>query len=113
LEVVDLIENVPHNGYRRKQEQITTTSDIPSGALRKSHRKTLEHCIAAINDIEVELRDISAMTVVMDPSRMLEAKQMLKEFRRRFSTIMESGAKKEVYSLSIQLIPQTKGVNSK
>ena len=86
---------------------LTTTHDIQSSALKKFHKGHLSKSIAAIDEIAVEWRDITSMTMAIDIEKMKEAKEMIKNFRREFCKVMESGKKNNVYNLNIQLIPLT------
>lgn len=107
LERLELLK-ISNRKWRRTRGPLTTTHDIPSSALRRSHRQSLEQAIEALEEVPVELRDISSITFPIDMSRIAEAKRMILDFRRGLSAFLESGAKEEVYNLNIQLIPVTK-----
>jgi uncharacterized protein (TIGR02147 family) len=87
---------------------LTTTHDIQSSALKKFHKSHIAKSVTAIDEIAVELRDITSMTMAIDLDKMKEAKEMIKNFRRQFCQVMESGKKNQVYNLNIQFIPLTK-----
>jgi uncharacterized protein (TIGR02147 family) len=96
------------NGILRPSHaNLTTTHDIPSAAVRKSHRQNLEHAQMALEEVAVELRDISLITMAIDSSKLPEAKERIRAFRRSMSEFLESGKRDQVYTLSIQLIPKT------
>lgn len=84
-------------------------SAVATQALRKANRNNLEMAQQALEKVPLELRDFTGITLCFDPSRMEDARKMIKTFRRNFTRVMESGHKKEVYKLSIQLFPLTKG----
>ncbi len=107
LERVGLIKKI-NEQYVRINENLSTTHDIPSSALRRSHKQTLEQAISALEEIPVELRDITSISVAINPNKMRDAKDLIKNFRREFQAIMEDGKKEEVYNLNIQFIPVTK-----
>lgn len=107
LERVELIERQPEKGWLRRVARVATSNDFPSSALRQSHRETLEDTITALETVDVQLRDITSVTVALDPQRLNEAKDMLRAMRRHFLETMESGAKTEVFNLNIQLVPVT------
>lgn len=86
---------------------VSTTSDIESMALRKSHKQTLNQAISALDNVDVNLRDITSITMAIDPKKIPEAKKIIKNFRREMCAFLESGKKEEVYNLNIQLIPIT------
>lgn len=87
---------------------ITTTSDIESMALKKSHKQSLIQAIEALDNISINERDITSITMAIDPKKIPEAKKLIKKFRRELCIYLESGKKEEVYNLNIQLLPITK-----
>lgn len=90
-------------------KSLSTTNDIPSSALRLSHRQSLEMAIAALHEVPVDLRDVTSITVATNLQNLPRAKGMIKKFRRQLSKILESGETTEVYNINIQLLPVTKG----
>jgi uncharacterized protein (TIGR02147 family) len=86
---------------------LTTTDDILSRALRKAHTIELELALSKIESIPTELRDFSSNFIAINPKNILKAKKHIREFRRNMEQLLEKGAKKEVYLLSIQLFPIT------
>lgn len=94
--------------YQVTDKKLTTTQDVPSKYLKEAHRRLLHHAISSIDKDPVELRDITSITFTLDQSCLPEAKEMIRDFRRRMANLFESGPKKEVYNLNIQLVPVTK-----
>lgn len=91
------------------QKQLTTTHDIESAALQRSHKQSLEQAIETLDSVPVELRDITSMTMAIDLKRIPQAKAMIKKFRREVCDLLESGdSKSEVYNINIQLVPITR-----
>lgn len=99
-----------HDGkWVQQQENTTTTHDLESVALKMSHKQSLEQAIDAIDNISVDLRDITSMTMAIDLERLPKAKLLIKNFRRQLCAFLEGTPQKnEVYNLNIQLIPVTK-----
>jgi len=89
-------------------DQAATTSDIPSGALKASHKQTLEQAIDSLETVNVLSRDITSMSMAIDPKRLPEAKKMIRDFRRKLAHFLEQGERTEVYNLNIQVVPVTK-----
>lgn len=89
-------------------EMFTTTHDISSQAIRKFHKQQLRKSIEALDTVDVEDRDITAVTMAIDKAKIPEAKEKIKEFRRSLCKFLEGGEKNEVYSINIQLIPLSK-----
>jgi uncharacterized protein (TIGR02147 family) len=90
---------------KRTVQQVTTSTDVPSSAIRKYHSENLKRADESLQRDPVELRDFSSINMAMDPELLPEAKDMIKKFRRRLSRFLESGKKKEVYTIAIQLFP--------
>ena len=86
---------------------LTTSNDIQSAALKSSHKKVLAEALTAIDEIALEWRDITSITMAIDPKKIPAAKEMMKKFRRNVSALMESGQRSEVYRLNMQLVPVT------
>ncbi len=98
------------DGYVRVLKNIRINSKVPSAALRRSHKQSLEHAIRSIEDTPIESRDITSLTLAIDPKKMKDARELIAEFRSRFISLMEAGDKKEVYNLNIQFVPLTSEV---
>lgn len=92
-------------------EEIKTSEDIVSQALRKSHIETLEIGIDKLEEVDIELRDYSSMTIAVNLDKIGEAKEVIREFRRKMSTLFSKGNKSEVYNLAIQLYPLSNVIN--
>ena len=94
--------------------QFRTSDGVASSAIRKTHRKILQDTSRALEEkVDLELRDITAMCLAIDPEKMAEAKKMIRDFKNQFSKVMESGKKKEVYRLGIQFLPVTQRESEK
>ncbi len=92
---------------------LTTTHDIPSSALRRFHKQNLARAAETIETRAVEERDISAITMAIDPTRLVLAKKIILRFRRQMAKLLENGSKTEVYNLSILLMPLTQPEKSR
>ena len=51
------------------------------------------------------------MTLAIDPEKIPEAKLIIREFRKKMGSLLNSGTKREVYQLGIQFYPVTKVQN--
>lgn len=80
---------------------------VPSAALRKAHKISIQRALNCIDDIPLELRDISSITMAIDASKISVAREMIQKFRRELASVLEVGDKTEVYDLNVQLIPIT------
>ena len=93
---------------QRTKGPITTTFDVPSQALRQSHKQNITQALEALDNVSVELRDITSITMPLNPECLPEVKALIKDFRRNLSKIAEEGNCSEVYNLNVQLFPVTK-----
>ena len=108
LERLDLIELDSKNTFKLTGKQIQTTDDIASSAIKKNHAQILEQAKHSLANDPLELRDLLSVTMAVDPSKLPQAKVLMREFRQKLCSFMELGEKSEVYSLSLQLIPLSK-----
>lgn len=88
-------------------EDIKTTEDISSKALRESHLENLEIARTKLDEIDVDLRDFSAATFPIDLEKLPEAKTIIREFRMKMAALLKNGDKTDVYQLAIQFYPMT------
>ena len=90
--------------------KLRTTEDVTSTALKLSHLETLEMGKNKLEEIEVELRDFSSMTIAMDIEKLPEVKTIIREFRQKVTALLRDGKKTDVFQLAIQLYPLTKNL---
>ena len=95
----------------RNKPKYRTTTNVPSEALKQSHRQSIEQSIDAIYSTPLEKRDITSSTVAVNLEKLGEAKELIEKFHADLQDLLETGSKSEVYNLNIQLIPITKGTN--
>lgn len=100
-----LTENA-RNEIRQTQADLATPSGIPSRELREHHSQILQKADEALQNVPIERRDYSAMTMAINSSKINEAQKWIKEFRRRFcKDIQDHEIKDRVYCLAIQFFP--------
>ncbi len=111
LLVAGLIVRNHDETYRKIHEDVRTTENISSPALRASHRETVRMSLEKLEEIDLELRDFSSSTLALDPEKLPEAKTIIREFRKKMAALLRDGEKSEVYQLAIQFFPVTKTVS--
>lgn len=87
---------------------MTASYEAPNAALRKLAKQYLEKSIEALENQTIEERDITNITMSIDPTRLPEAKKMIRDFRRKLCAFLEQGERTEVYMFSPALINITK-----
>ena len=103
-----LLEKNEFGKLEKVHARITTTEDIKSQALRDSHKEVLAMGAEKLDQIEVELRDFSSLTMALDLNKLAEAKSIIREFRQKMIEMLDGGQRSDVYQLAIQFYPLTK-----
>ena len=87
---------------------ITTGHEVRSLAIGNYHRQMLDRAGESIELVQRELRDISALTVVVSDATVAELKERIHTFRERLLELsMRDPNPENVYQLCIQLFPLT------
>lgn len=95
---------VMSEGSLKKSLTNYSTGNVPSFAIRNFHRQMLKKALAAIENQDPIDRDISGITMAIDPSKIPQAKKMIAEFRRELMTMLEASENPTaLYHFSAQL----------
>lgn len=103
-------------GYLKREENrwvatepdSTTTTGIPSKAIREYHKQMLEKARGSLLETNLKDRDFSSMVFAMNSRQMEHAKVRLQEFRRSLVKELEGMQGKDaVYCLSLNLFSLT------
>lgn len=89
--------------YTKAETHHTTTHDVPSEAIRNFNRQILQKATDALTFQDVSERDLTTMTMAIDVKKIPEAKKRIRAFRHELTEFLETGERKEVYCLSLQL----------
>lgn len=85
----------------------STSDEVRDLGLRKAHGQNLEMARRSLEEDPIEQRDFTAMTMAIDVSKLPLAKKMIREFQDKLCAYLETGVKKDVYKLCIQVFPLT------
>lgn len=102
------IKKVGPRGYTQCAPPLDIQCASKLMALRKYHRQNLSLAEKALDDEPIPLRDFNSMTMAIDPDKIPLAKEAIRKFRDTIATILETGDKRRVYTLAIQLFPISK-----
>lgn len=72
-------------------------------ALKASQRQILNSALKALKDDSIDRRSATGMTMAIDPEKIPLAKSMIADFTQKLCEVLESGSRKEVYQLSVNL----------
>ena len=95
------------NKYRVCHEQMETTTDIPSEALKQHHEQMISLARESIREVSTEYRDIGGTTFRVEPEDLQQMKKEINDFRKYFYKKYEKQNGKEVYQVNMQLFPLT------
>lgn len=82
-----------------------TSQDVISSALKIHHKRKLIHAVEAQEEVDITLRDITSTTICIDKKNILEAKNAIRDFRMKMTSLLGKGEAKNVYYLNVQLVP--------
>ncbi len=80
-------------------------------AVRKFHGQMIGKALAALESGDPEdfaARDITGMTMAINPARLAEAKKRIQKFRRSLLRYLTRGECTELYQMNVQVFPLTK-----
>ena len=97
-------------GYEQAAKSITTGNlEVARLSVREMHRQMGELAVRALDEIPMNERDISGLTLGVSENAFYRISQEIADFRRRISSIvMEDTGENRVYRLNVQLFPLTK-----
>lgn len=104
LERLGLI-TISNGHFRQTSRPLTTTSDLPSAAIRSYHRQNLHLAEEKLETVPLEERIFSAITFATTPARISLAKKLITQFKTRICETLQTQDPTEVYTLSLQLFP--------
>lgn len=87
----------------------SSPDEIRDLGVRKTQHQYLSKAQASLESSQLDERDFIGMTMAIDPQKLPEAKRRIRRFRDELCGFLESGKKKEVYQLCVQLFSLSKG----
>ena len=105
----------PDGKWLDRSGQVTNIhGDFTNAAHRMLQKQILEMAIRAIENVPLERRDNTGMTMAIDPSLLPEARQRIKKFRRGLCAFLQKNKNKTaVYQLGIALYPLSRPFEEK
>lgn len=92
----------------RKEARYQTTDEIPSSSVRRAHAQNLELAKDCLENVEIEWRDFTSLTMAIHPAKISLLKEKIRKFQDEISILIEGEESTEVYRMCIQLFPLTK-----
>lgn len=108
LEELELLQRDENGQLVRGETSITTGHEVMSLAIRNYHRQMLERAADSMELVGPERRDVSALTVCIEPDTVSELKDRVHAFRERLLDRCDRDqAPSTVYQINVQLFPLT------
>lgn len=103
-----LLQSDSKGKWTRSKQSYRTTDDVADLSLKKHHEQTLDLAKESLFRDGISIRDFTSLTMAIDPRKIGETKELIRNFEDQASEILESGHPTEVYRLSVQLYPLSK-----
>jgi hypothetical protein len=94
-----------HDGYKRIFPKTASYDGTSPEAQKNFHRKMLAKASESLELHKSHERNISGLTMAIDPANIEKANKEIARFRERLCKILEEGTKTKVYHLEIGLFP--------
>lgn len=108
LQNLNLIKINEFGEISNTHRSMTTITDSPSEVLKQANEKSILQAIEKLHEVAPSLRDVTSMTLPIDPNQIPAAKELIRKFKAKMAKLMAKNATSEVYNLNIQLVPVTK-----
>lgn len=106
LEKLGLVE-IRGTQFVQTSKPLTTTTDIPSDAIKMHHKQNLEKALNKLDSVDVLEREFSSITLPINFADMKKAKGMINEFKKKLYKELKCDDPTDVYTLSLQFFPLT------
>ena len=110
LTELGLLKKDDEGNYVQASKSVTTGDiDVTALAVRDMHRQMGNLAVKAIDEVPVDERDISGMTLGVSEVAFQKIVKEITDFRRRIGAIvMDDTGAERVYRMNVQLFPLTK-----
>ena len=109
LEKLELIQ-IKDDRYTQTTKPLHTTNDIPSAAIRKNHKQNLALAADKLEEVSVDLREFTSITMAFNIRKIQAAKKLIRQFKNDLYELVGQGKCEDVYTFSAQLFPITKNI---
>ncbi|MBI3541777.1 MAG: TIGR02147 family protein [Deltaproteobacteria bacterium] len=108
LQTLGLLKRDPQGKLVVAENSINTTNDVAGEAIKRYHEQMLDNAKESVRTVGVESRELQAASLVMRKADLPRAKEMIREFRKKFARAFEVEGADDVYQIQVQLFPLTK-----
>ena len=105
LRELDILEEKDGKLVRTHRWSDTLDKQTTSAAQKRRQKQILEKSIHALENVPLQERNHSAITLPIELARVPEAKKMIQEFLWDLTQFLSAGKKERVYELTVNLFP--------
>ena len=98
--------------FKRKSHPLRTSDDLEDISIKKSHAESMDLAKDSLMKDSVKKRDFTSGTLTINPLKLPQAKELIRQFQSDLAQLMQKGPQTEVYKLNIQLFPLTKEITN-
>lgn len=97
-------------GVLQKTIEHVSSADkhVTSSAHKRLQKQVLKKAADSLENDDIEVRNMTSMTMAIDPRKIPQAKKMIQNFSRELCAYLESGKRTQVYQLGVCLYPISK-----
>ncbi len=108
LEKLGFIEQMENGHWKQASSIVSTGAELKSHVVHNYHKIVLDLAKRVIDELPVERRDVSTMTLGVNRGRITELKELIQNFRQEILKAVASDTEpEEVVQLNIQMFPLT------
>jgi uncharacterized protein (TIGR02147 family) len=105
LQRLGYVQVQTNGSMKNNYHALSTLTDIPSTVLRKANKDCILQSLEKMDDVDVDMREISSLTLPTDVSKMKAAKTLIRKFKDDMTKLCETENSTEIYNLNIQFVP--------
>jgi uncharacterized protein (TIGR02147 family) len=94
--------------FKKVDKTIATPTDQVSRALRSFHSQMIAKAGEAIEQQDIQDREISGITLAIGPEQLVLAKKEIKKFQMKMARLLKTQEASEVYQLNVQFFRLSK-----
>lgn len=83
---------------------------VSSAGLKNLQRQVIGKALDAVDNCLQEEKDITSITMAIDPTKLPEARKRISQFRRELCAFLQEGEQTRVYNLGLQLYPISRNI---
>ncbi len=105
---LELLEDRDGKLHKTVEQVSSADKSITSSAHKRLQKQVLKKAVESLENDDIEIRNMTSMSMAVDPQKIPQAKKMIQNFSRELCAYLESGKRTQVYQLGVCLYPISK-----